>query len=571
MRFNKLILVLLVALTVVSCRKDNVSEPNITIDPGPFEVVNTYTVDVEGFIKTPEGEAIPNATVIIDGYEVTSTENGLFSLQKIEAPNTGLYVKAQAEGFFVGGTTLYAYKNQVYTVHVTLIPYQNFETFDSSTGLEFVDEDGTEVKIPANGIVDDQGNAYNGSVDFYAFWIDPTDEDMPNLSPGNLVGVQENELVTLRSYGMIGVELVGAGGQELNLADGVNANLSFPIPTELQSSADSEIDLWHFNETTGIWDLEGTATLVDGAYQAEVSHFSWWNCDVPFNSTFFCFNVIDNLGEPVSNVTLTVYAAGFGYASANIGPSGTYCDLVPVGQTLDVTLSSFCGDEIVSASTQAVGDDEEFTINVPIGTGQVDLVEVSGTLECGSNGPVTNGYAVIEIGNETYFDYVDDNGEYSIFVLNCDGQEFDGELTGYNLDELTGGSEMVTVGPNGLDLDIDACEEDLTESFFTITSDGDSNTMYDCIAHISVAEITIIAKDLITNDGNAILGVLGFGEDTYGGNLISTYWSGGLGSETELNAITVEISNYTEVPGELIVGTFNYGTEVIGSFAATVQ
>jgi len=574
MRFNKLLLLLLIVLSITSCRKDDVSEPVTTTTIPPFEVIHTFTVDVQGIVKNPNGDVISDAIVNVNGQQVVTSENGVFLLEKLEAPQSGLYLNADASGYFEGGTSIYAHKNQVYTVEITLVPLENYQSFDAGSGLNYVSDDGAFVSIPADGIIDEQGNKYNGTVDFYTYWINPTDDNLANLSPGSLVGELDNELVALQSFGMIAVEMTGSAGQELNLADGTKADLSFPIPSEMISIASAEINLWHFNEVTGRWDSEGTASLVNGKYEAQVSHFSWWNCDVPFNSAFFCFYIEDSFGDPVGNLTLDVFAQNFGYASANIDPSGTYCDLVPVGQVMEVTLSTHCGDVIWSAEITAGAGSDDVTIEVPLGTGEIDLVNVSGTVTCGDTDIVDNGYVVLSVGTQTYLDYVDENGNYEINIINCLDADYDGTLTAYNLDELLGGSDPITVGQEDIEADIDACEDDLTQEIFLMSGTQLQNfgPLFHCEANISVAEITIIAKDPLGVSGDyVILGVKGFDEGNFFGNIFSNASGFSTPSDTALDQIEIEIELYTDVPGEQIIGNFSYGADFHGDFVATVK
>lgn len=578
MRFNKIILLLLIGLTITSCRKDDVSEPTTVGVLAPFEITNTYTVDIQGIVLDPEGNAIPDARIFVNGMQTVSSEDGVFLIEKALAPQNGLYINADALGYFEGGSSIYAHENQVYTVEITLIPFDNLREFDTGLGLSYISDDGVGVEIPANAIIDEQGNTYNGAVSFYSYWINPTDENLPNLSPGSLVGVQDDELVSLQSFGMIAVEMYGTSGQELNMAEGTTAQLTFPVPTELQSSAESEIDLWHFDEITGRWIHEGNATLTNGSYEAEVSHFSWWNCDVPFASVYFCFNVIDDSGNPIGNVTLDVYAQNFGYASANIGSLGTYCDLVPVGQDLDITVSTHCGDELYSQTIQVGSEDESVDIMLPFGSGEIDLVNVSGQVTCNGADPVSNGYAVLSLGEETYVVFLDDNGNYAINVINCLNEVYDASVTGYNLDDLTGGTIELMIGQDDIvGLDIDACEDDLTQEIMIITGSevNTDATLFDCQANISAAEITIIAKGINstgTADDFVILGVAGFDEGTFGGNIISSLVSNLIVNDGEINQVVVTIDSYSDVPGEQISGEFNYDNGLImGSFVATVQ
>ncbi len=570
MRFNKLLIALLITLAVTSCRKDDVSDPKTILISNEFESIEVYNIELQGIVKNVEGESVEGALVQAAGQQAITSENGVFSLSNLSAPETGLYVKIEAEGYFVGGTSIYANENQTYSIELTLVPFHNYNQFNASEGMDQIMNDGSRIIIPSDGLIDDSGNLYSGQVDFYSYWINPSDDRMPELSPGALVGNQNDDLFALRSFGMIAVELRGEAGQELNLAEGIKSTLRFPIPSEMLSDAEEQIDLWHFNESTGNWDHEGVAILENGAYLADVPHFSWWNCDIPFNLTNLCFNIVDNFGDPVGNVNLTVFADGFGYASVFVGPQGVYCDLVPAGQNLEVSLTTFCGDELYSTVIQAVAEDESVDIVVPIGSGSLNEVNISGVVSCPSTGTIENGYVVLELGDQTYLDYVGEDGSYSLDIINCQGIDHAATLIAYDLDELTGGTEEILIQSDDLELDISACEESLTEDLFIIALGADTHTMLDCKANISSAEITIIAQDLIGgNDQYAILGVKGFSENNFGGNLFSSYWSGmNLNAE---NQISVTIEHYTEVPGEQIVGSFSYNGEVSGNFIATVQ
>jgi ABC-type sulfate transport system permease subunit len=100
--------------------------------------------------------------------------------------------------------------------------------------------------------------------------------------PGNLTGITiNNEQKILQTYGMIAVEMEGSSGEALNIAGSKQATISFPIPSAMLANAPATIPLWHFDETIGVWKEEGTATKQGNAYVGVVTHFSFWNCDVP--------------------------------------------------------------------------------------------------------------------------------------------------------------------------------------------------------------------------------------------------------------------------------------------------
>ena len=55
--------------------------------------------------------------------------------------------------------------------------------------------------------------------------------------------------------------------------------------------APETINLWYFDEENGYWKEEGQAIKDGNKYVAEVTHFTWWNCDILFDAIDFCFSI----------------------------------------------------------------------------------------------------------------------------------------------------------------------------------------------------------------------------------------------------------------------------------------
>ncbi|RXJ72822.1 hypothetical protein CS022_13265 [Veronia nyctiphanis] len=87
-----------------------------------------------------------------------------------------------------------------------------------------------------------------------------------------------------------------ANGEEIDLAPGATADVTIPIYTATYPDGSNinigdSVPLWSLNEDTGIWTQEGNGTVIASsdsptalAFEATVSHFSWWNCDVSINA-----------------------------------------------------------------------------------------------------------------------------------------------------------------------------------------------------------------------------------------------------------------------------------------------
>jgi mono/diheme cytochrome c family protein len=143
---------------------------------------------------------------------------------------------------------------------------------------------GTEVRIPAGSLVDADGNppppgtmvdVAVGTVDVLA----------PDSMPGDYSArSQGGVLQTMETYGASSVT-VTAGGKSYNLRPGSTAGLRIPVSdVQLLSPGPipPTIPRLTYDETTGIWEEEGTLTLDPSGqfYEALVPHFSTINADV---------------------------------------------------------------------------------------------------------------------------------------------------------------------------------------------------------------------------------------------------------------------------------------------------
>ncbi len=155
---------------------------------------------------------------------------------------------------------------------------------------------------------DVNGNAYNGNVNVAMFHLKPSDQYLNELMPGSfLANNTDGNSRIMETYGMLHVQLTGASGQNLQIASGHTAEMTVVIDATQTSTAPATIPLWSFNETTGIWQEEGSATKVGNAYVGNVSHFSWWNCDAQFPQCLLNVHIQNATALPLSNVTVKLF------------------------------------------------------------------------------------------------------------------------------------------------------------------------------------------------------------------------------------------------------------------------
>ena len=225
-----------------------------------------------GRVQGPGGNPMPGAEVVVNGVATATDGQGAFSL---EVPQAGRYVLTISRfGFMQLSTITYGeVRSHVYTLPAAKV----FPGLDSSQGA-VLEEQGFELHIPPNALRFEGGQNYNGPFAVALSAIDPTRAD--GGFPGDQAGIDEvGALKRLDTFGAVGVEIRSPGGDELNLRPGSSAFLRVPaLP-----GAPSAIPLWTYDEVAGVWDKEpGAATLVAGAYEFQIDHFSIINMDLEY-------------------------------------------------------------------------------------------------------------------------------------------------------------------------------------------------------------------------------------------------------------------------------------------------
>lgn len=139
---------------------------------------------------------------------------------------------------------------------------------------------GMRVEIPPSSLVDADGNPPTGNVDIA---VSTVDLFSPQQMPGDYsVRTPGGGAAFMQSYGAGTVE-ISAGGTSYDLAEGATATVTIPVdPTQITAGGTPPptIPLLYYDEIGGVWEQDGTATLVGDEYVATVEHFSAINTDL---------------------------------------------------------------------------------------------------------------------------------------------------------------------------------------------------------------------------------------------------------------------------------------------------
>ena len=455
MPFKKFgLLIFALSLILASCKKD----PEITkVVPTvtAYEIPQkTITASLSGTVVLEDGSPLEGASVFVGNESLTTDENGAFFFKNVKMNEYGTFVKVEKQGYFIGAKMVNPKAAKRSTTRIMLLEKTMVGSFTSTQGGTVDANGSSKISLPANAVMTKAGAAYTGQVNVFAKWMNPTASNLGEMMPGDLRAINsEEKLVQLATYGMLAIELEGAGGEALQIATGSKANLEFPVPAELQTNAPSTIPLWYFNEDNGHWVQEGEASFDGTKYVGEVAHFSFWNCDDPYTIVQLEGTIIDQDGNPIPDqfVRITINSnaeAGYGYTDED----GVFSGAVPKDEELTITISAYgwCESELYTASIGPFSSDAVLP-SIVIDLNNVDngtVLSISGEMvDCDGN-KITNGYLkVYKDGNYSLL-YPNEDGDIDATLFYCDvttldleGYDFDGlkksSVASYNVDGLT--------------------------------------------------------------------------------------------------------------------------------------
>lgn len=386
------------------------------------DLTTQVSSSVSGFVTDEYDQPVPNATVKIGSVTITTNKFGFYEARNVMVVKNAATVSVVKPGYFKAVRTFITSTGKHNFLRIKLIPKIISGYIDATTGGSVTLANGLIVSLPDNAVVvASTGLAYTGTISVAAHWISPATNDMHTKMPGDLRGLdQTGALKILETYGMAAVELMSSSGELLQVATGKKATLTIPLPASLSSSAPSSIPLWYFDETIGLWKEEGSATKTGIGYVGQVSHFSYWNCDVP--SAFVQFNctVTDAVGLPVKNALVKISrvgnpnAAGYGFTDSSGYTGGS----IPANAQLKLEIFSEygCGTPAYTQNFTTT------TANVSLGqitVSAIHIASLNGTVTNCSANPVTNGYVIIERGNNFYRQPISAAGNFNLNLVLC--------------------------------------------------------------------------------------------------------------------------------------------------------
>jgi len=425
-RFYKTILLTFLLTAMLACNKDDGADAPQDQGPDPTSFAqnfgNALSRDFLGRILDTNGNPIEEVQITIGNSSATTDANGIFIINDATVNERFAYVKASKAGFIHASRALVPSEG-TNNIHIVMLPELTTATITSGNAETVSLANGASVEFEGNYSKPD-GSPYTGNVNVILHHLDPSDDNMVNQMPGMLYASNsQNEERLLQTYGMLAVELRGTAGEELNIAEGSSAEIIMPLDPSLMGNAPNTIPLWYFDEEHGYWIEEGEATLAGNAYVGTVTHFSFWNCDIPAEAANVCLTVMDTSNNPISNLNVVITSNTYGSRSGNTNALGQVCGFLPSNEslTLEVFNSFNCsGGSIYSASVGPFTNDAAITITLD----NADIISetVVGTFNDCSGDAITQGYVQVTHQGQLYTDMVAD-GNFEIHLARCSNDD----------------------------------------------------------------------------------------------------------------------------------------------------
>jgi len=479
----KFSLLLVMAALFFSCQKDvdNSGTINPPVDPNTNLDLTTKVnaTSISGFVTDEADAVVAGATVSIGGTTITTDRYGYFIARNVSVVKNAAVIAVSKTGYFKGIKTYIASEGKSAFFRIKLLTKNLTPVgFAATTGGTVTSADGISIIFPANAIVTSAGAPYSGSVKVSARFINPVSSELNNIMPGDLRGIDSQNVVKkLATYGMAAVELSGTAGEILQIAPGKKATISFPIPISISGTAPAIIPLWHFDETLGLWKEEGKAVKAGNKYIGDVSHFSFWNCDVPNNYIRLDCTIKTSTGVPLAYaiVKITKIDEPQNFAYGFTDSSGYVSGAVPPNSSLK--LEVFSDNECINTAIHSQ------TINTnaqPISLGEISVniytgvANVTGTVIDCNNAPVTNGFLMVYAGSKYYRYSISNTGTFSFTHYLCNNSQavnFFAEDVNAGQQNPTPVSFTINSGNNVVPV-INACGINSTEQFITYSAKG---------------------------------------------------------------------------------------------------
>jgi len=405
MKVLKYVYVLVFLIAITSCANDNNIPLNQVSEVGetnPFleNFGNATQSRFTGTVVNEQNNPIAGVTVAIGSKFTTTDSNGVFSVLSATVFQKFAHIKATKVGFIDGSRSLVPTEG-VNRVKIMLLDIEPLTTITSGQELTLDLPDGTEVVLSGD-FVNQFGGPYQGQVAVTIKHLNVDNEAIKWQMPGALIAENsDGDLRILETVGMISVELRGQSGEKLNIDPETPATIRIPVAASI-TNPPATLPLWSYDEENGYWIEEGIGILAGNKFEAQVTHFSFWNWDFPYPPVTVCITLQDANGNVLPGQALNLYSPALNrtgtYGFTN--NQGIECGLVPKDDVLTLEVPNFgCLFDNFTTTIGPFSADDSVTITVS--TNSALTTNFTAIFNDCNGSPITNGYLKIFYNNES--------------------------------------------------------------------------------------------------------------------------------------------------------------------------
>ena len=455
-----------------------VNDPVHTVSDADFVLQNfgsLLTTNFSGIINDTDGNVLSGVQITIGSQTTITDQNGVFVINDASVYENFAHVTANKSGYIPASRAVVPIQNSINEIRITLLLKNTIATVTAG--------EASVVSLPNGAIVNFTGDfitlageSYSGEVAVSIHYLPPNQAETFTQMPGMLYGKRSDGTATgMETYGMLSVNLYGANGELLNIDDNTPAILILPVDASTPNAPEN-MPMWYFDETLGFWKEDGFATKVGNNYVAEVTHFTWWNCDFPIDTVNACFQIkaSQKLADFYFKIVKTETSQWVYTGHTN--DSGEACGVFPKDEALTILVYGNCSNEVIY--TQNIGpysDDFTTTYNLSLPSEFAETTISVNVTDCEGN-ILSNGYGVLSNNINSNIEYIGiTDGALTYTFVQCIEANYYlniYELIDNNIHEY---SDVIL-----LDLELDNINVDLN-TLCDIDSDGVNDYEDNCI------------------------------------------------------------------------------------------
>ncbi|CAN5403552.1 hypothetical protein BH11PSE9_BH11PSE9_23990 [soil metagenome] len=315
--------------------------------------VVTVTVPSSGLltgraVDSNTGLGIAGVTVRVGTATATTDTSGNFNIANAPVGDR-VTVVFDASAYAQSARIASVRSSATSDVQVRLVPVGATAAVDVAAGGTVTVANSTaQVVLPANSVQRADGSVPTGNMTVALTPINPATDSA--VMPGDFTTIVSGAAVAIESFGALNVTLTDSAGAALNLRAGQTATLRIPMGSR-NSDVPATIPLFYFDNTSGRWVQEGTATLAGSGnsqyYEGTVTHFTTWNADQTYNTVLVTGCVADAAGARVAGAY--VAADGVDYTGTSFAiTDATGAFSLPIRKASQATIAGISAGKLTN-------------------------------------------------------------------------------------------------------------------------------------------------------------------------------------------------------------------------------